>query len=93
MLVLLCFAVHYTPGPSNSLFGSVRGMDGNVHVQFQGQASFFSYGITPERNTLILGEDESTLRIIISTAILEGENRTVYHKSELIFRDATSNTG
>ena len=74
MFILLCFVVHYTLGPSNSLFGSVKGMDGNICFQFQGQVSLFSEGSTSARSALILGGDEYTLRIIISTVVLEGEN-------------------
>ena len=88
MPILLYFALQYAPGPCNSLFGSVKGMDGNVCVQFQGKAFLFSEGSTPERNTLILGGDEHTLRIIISTATLEGEDQMIYWKSEFIFGDA-----
>ena len=32
--------------------------------------------------------DERTLRIINSTAVLEGKNRTVYRKLEFLFGDA-----
>ena len=78
MLILLCFVAHYTPGPSNSLFGSVREMDGNIRFEFLEQASLVSEGNTPERNALILGRDECTLRIISSTATLEGENRAIH---------------
>ena len=56
--ILHCFTVHYALDPSNSLFRSVRGMDGNIRFQFQGRASLFSKGSTPERNTLILGRVE-----------------------------------
>ena len=80
--------MHYAPGPSNSLLRSVKGMDRNIHFQFQGQASLFSEGSTSKRNTLILGRDECTLHIIIFTAVLEGENRMVYQKLEFIFGDA-----
>jgi len=73
MFILLYLVVHYASGPSNSLFGFIRGMDGNICFQFQGQASLFSEGSTPERNALILGGDEHTLRIIISTVMLEGK--------------------
>ena len=88
MFALYCFAVHYSPGLSNTLFGSVRGMDGNVHFQFQRQASLFSEESTPERNALILGGDERTLRIITSTAMFEGENRTILRKPDFFFGDA-----
>ena len=58
MLVLHFFVVHYTPDLSNTLFGSVRGMDGNIHFQFERQASLFSEETTPKCNALILGGDE-----------------------------------
>jgi len=63
-----CFAVHYDTGPSNSLFGSVRGMDESVHFQFQGQSSLFSDRSTPERDALIFGGDQHTLRSILIIA-------------------------
>ena len=66
-------------------------MDGNICFQFQGQASLFSEGNTPERNTLIVGEDEQTLRIIITTTSLEGEDQTIYQKLDFIFKDAALN--
>ena len=55
MFAFLYFAVHCSPGPSNTLFGSARGIDGNIHFQFQRQASLFSEESTPKRNALILG--------------------------------------
>ena len=67
-------------------------MDGNVCFQIQGQTSLFSNGSTSERNALILRGNERTLRIIISTTVLEGQNRTVYRKSEFIFGDAAPDT-
>jgi len=92
MFVLLCFAVYYAPGPFNSPFGSVRGMNRNVHFCFQGQTSLLSNESTSERNTLILGGDKHTFHIIISTAMLEGKNRIVYRKPEFIFREAAPDT-
>ena len=55
---------------------------------FRGKRCYFSDKSTLERNTLILGVDEHTLHIIISAATLEGEDRTIYQKSEVIFGDA-----
>ena len=55
------FAVYYAPGPSNSFFGFVKGMNENTHFQFQGQASLVSEGSTPERNKLILIGDQQTV--------------------------------
>jgi len=92
MLVLLYFAVHYAPGPSNTLFGSMRRMDGNVHFQLEGQASLFSEESTPECNALILGGDERTLRIIMSTAVFERENCTILRKPDFLFGDAAPDT-
>jgi len=84
-LGLLYFVVHYALGPFNSLFELVRGMNENVRSQFQGQLSLFSNGSTSKRNALILGGDERTFHIIISTVVLEGENQIVYQKAEFIF--------
>ena len=92
MLVLLCFAVRYAPGPSNALFGFVRAMDKNIHFHFEGQALLFSEQSTPKRNALIVGEDERTLRIIISTAVFEVENRTILRKPDFLFGDAALDT-
>ena len=92
MFILFYFAVHYAPGPFTSLFGSVRGMDENVHFKFQREATLFSNGSTPERNAFILAGHERTLRVIIFTAVLEGENRIVYRKSEFILGDAAPDT-
>ena len=75
MFIFLCFAVHYAPCPSNTPFGNVKGIDGSIHIQFEGQASLFSKGSTPECNTLIPGGDERTLRRIISTAFSTGRTR------------------
>ena len=71
MFIIFYFAVHYTSGPSNSLFGSVRGMDRNIRFQFQGQASLFSEESTLKRNALILGGEERT-------AAQEEENSMIY---------------
>jgi len=38
------FAVHYSIGSLNSLFGSMRGMDGIVHFQFKGNPHFLVTG-------------------------------------------------
>ena len=54
--------------------------------------SLFSEESTSERNVLILGGDERTLCIIISTAVLEGKNQTIYREPEFIFGDAAPNT-
>ena len=44
------------------------------------------------RNTLILDEDECTLRIVISATTLKGEDQTIYQKLQFIFGDATPDT-
>ena len=74
------FAVHYTPGPLNSLFGMARGLDGNVSLQFQGQASLFSERSAPSRDALIHAEDQRTMRSILTTVSLEDSDRRIYRK-------------
>jgi len=64
------------------------GMDGSVHFQFQKQASLFSEESMPEWNELILTGDQRTLRSIVSTVVLEGNNRAVYRKLAFMFGDA-----
>ena len=68
------FIVYYTPGPLNSLFGSARGLDGNVSLQFQGQASLFSERSTPDRDALFHTGDQRMMRSILTTAPLEDHN-------------------
>ena len=63
--------MHYTPGPLISLFGTARGLDDNVSLQFQGQASLFSERSSAARDTLIHGVDQRTMRSILTTAPLE----------------------
>ena len=92
LFLLLCFEVHYAPGPSNTLFGSMRGMDRSIHFQFEGQASLFSEDSTPERNALILGGGERTLRIIMSTVVFEWENCTILGKPDFLFEDVAPDT-
>ena len=92
MLVIFYFVVHYTSGPSNTLFGSVRGMDRNIHFYFEGKALLFIEKSTPECNILILGRDEQTPRIIMSTAMFEGKNCTILRKPDFLFQDTTSDT-
>ena len=48
----------------------------------------FSEGSTPERNALISGEDEWTLKTIMSTASFEGENHAILRKPDFLFGDA-----
>ena len=72
--------MHYTPGPLNSLFGTARGLDGNVSLQFQGQASLFSERSAPDRDALIYAGDQRTMRSILTTAPLEDSDRKIYRK-------------
>jgi len=85
----LHFAVRYPTELLNSFFGSVRGMDGHTHFQFEGQSSLFSEGSTSERDALILTGDQHTLRSIISIATLEGSNMMLFRKPVFMFKDAT----
>ena len=80
--------MHYTPGPLNSLFDTARGLDGNVSLQFQGQASLFSERSSPARDTLIYGGDQRTMRSILTTAPLEDSDRRIYQKPDFMFGDA-----
>jgi len=50
----------------------------------------FSDGSTLERDALILTGDQCTLRSILSTAALEGSNRTMFRKLVFMFGDTTS---
>ena len=84
--------VHYAPGPSNSLFGTVGGMDENMRFQFQGQTSLFSERSSTERDTLILKADERVTRSVLTTAPLEDHNRRAHQKSEFMFEDAAPDT-
>ena len=52
----------------------------------------FSEGSTPERNALISGGDERTLRTIISTTFFEGEICVILKKPDFLFGDATLDT-
>ena len=67
-------------------------MDGNIYFQFQGQASLFSEGRTPEQNALILGGDERTLHIIMTIVVLEGDAHTIFRMLNFIFGDAAPDT-
>ena len=80
--------MHYTPGPLNNLFGMTRGMDGNISLQFQGQASLFSERSSLVRDTLIHGGDQHTTRSILTTAPLEDIDRRTYSKPDFMFGDA-----
>ena len=80
--------MHYTPGPLNSLFGMARGLDGNVSLQFQRQASLFSERSAPSRDALIHVGDQRTMRSILTTAPLEDSDRRIYRKPGFMFGDA-----
>jgi len=80
--------VHYTPGPLNNLFGMTRGVNGNISLQFQGQASLFSERSSVVRDTLIHGGDQLTMRSILTTAPLEDIDCRTYKKPDFMFGDA-----
>jgi len=80
--------VHYTPGPLNNLFGTARGLDGNVSLQFQGQALLFSERSALGRDTLIYAGDQRTMRSILITAPFEDSDRKIYRKPDFMFGDA-----
>ena len=80
--------MHDTPGLLNSPFGTARGLDGNVSLQFQGQASLFSERSAPSRDGLIHAGDQRTMRSILTTAPLEDSNRRIYRKPGFMFGDA-----
>ena len=65
-----------------------RGLDGNISLQFQGQASLFSEGSSLVRDTLIYGGDQYTTRSILTTAPLEDIDRRTYRKPDFMFGDA-----
>ena len=85
MIFLLCFCSALRSRLVEQFVRVRKGMDGNIRFQFQVKASLFSEGDTPKRNTLFLGGDECTLRIIISMPCWRGENWTIYWKPEFIF--------
>jgi len=80
--------VHYTPGPLNNLFGMTSRTDGNLSLQFYGQASLFSERSSVVRDTLIHSCDQLTLRSILTTAPLEDIDRRTYKKPDFMFGDA-----
>ena len=84
--------MHYTPGPLNSLFGSIRGLDGNVSLQFQGQALLFSEWSIRGRDALIHTGDQHTMRSILTTAPLEDCDQKIDRKSTFMFGDAAPDT-
>ena len=84
--------MHYTPGPLNNLFGTARGLDGNVSLQFQGQASLFSERSASGRDALIHAGDQYTMRSILTTAPLEDCDLKIYQKPGFMFGDAAPDT-
>ena len=67
-------------------------MDRNIYFQFEGHASLFSEESTPKHNALISGGDEQTLKIIMSTAIFDGENHTFLKEPNFLFGDRAPDT-
>ena len=92
MLLFSIFAVHYTPRPLNSLFGSARGLDGIVSLQFQGQTFLFSERSTPDCDVLISTGDQRIMRSILTTAPLEDRDQKIYRKPNFMFGDAAPDT-
>ena len=84
--------MYYTPGPLDSLFGRARGLDGNVSLQFQGQASLFSERSAAGRDALIYVGDQRTMRSILTTTPLEDCDRRVYRKPGFMLGDAALDT-
>ena len=64
------------------------GSDGNMSLQFQGQASLFSERSSIVRDTLIHSGDQYTTRSILTTAPLEDIDRQVYRRPDFMFGDA-----
>ena len=73
-------------------FAIVRGLDGNVSLQFQGQALLFSERSAPGRDALIYTGDQRTMRSILTTAPLEDCDQKIYRKPGFMFGDAASDT-
>ena len=66
----------------------IREVDGNISLQFQGQASLFSDQSSLVRDTLIHGGDQHTTRNILTTAPLEDVDRRTYRKPDFMFGNA-----
>ena len=77
--------MHYTLGPLNSLFRTARGLDYNVSLQFQGQASLFSEQSAPGWDALIHAGDQHTMRSILTTASLKDFDQKIYRKPGFMF--------
>jgi len=84
--------VYYTPGPLNCLFGTVRRLDGNVSLQFQGQASLFSEQSALNWDALIQAGDLRIMRSILTTVPLEDCDQKIYRKPGFMFGDAAPDT-
>ena len=84
--------MHYTPRPLNSLFGSAKKLDGNVSLQFHGQAFLFNKRSTPDRDFLIQIGDQHTMRSILTTSPLEDRDQKIYRKPDFMFGDAAPDT-
>ena len=67
-------------------------MDGNMRLQFQGQASLFSDRSSPKRDALLLAANERVTWSILTTAPIEDHNRVVYRKPNFIFGDEAPDT-
>ena len=87
MFLSSLFAVNYSPGQSNGLFGSVRGRDKNIHFQFQGQAhcSVKKAPLNVTHSSRGVRGGERTLHIIMTMAVFEGENLTIFKKPDFLF--------
>lgn len=88
----LFFAVHTTLSTAspNSLFCSVRNMDGDEGFQFTGRAALFSEESSRERDALIQKGDSHTLRSIMTTALIEVSERVVLRKPTFLFGDTAA---
>jgi len=86
--------VSYPTGPlsPNALFGSSQGTDGDATFQFRGNASLFSDASTPERTAWLDAAGPIVLRSLVSSAPLEGTDRTLYNKPGFLFGDAAPDT-
>ena len=84
--------MHCTPSPLNILFETDRGLDCNVSLQFQGQASLFSERSAPGRDALIYAGDQRTMMSILTTAPLEDYDQKIYRKPDFMFGDAAPDT-
>ena len=74
------------------MFGTLRGIDGNVRFQFQGQTSIFNDRSSSKRDALILTADERVTQNILTTTPLENHNHVVYQKLNFVHGDAVPDT-